>query len=402
MPAPLSGPGLGLQIAQNLYPSELTNAPYDYSTNQVALVGGQQIPIPAGDWYISLGEYLMLEYLDPVVGVWLIVASGTNTFGPLFVKSDGFNMRISNRLATPVGGVVLTGGSSYVQATTTVTAASGGSLWIPIVGGALAVSSITGSGGAGFGVPPLVLIPAPPPPPNNVNGVGGRPAVAYAQIASGSVNTVSMVDQGCGYPSQFTVVLLPNPTDPNISVGITTCSVIFSTTFAGSITGIVNTNPGNAIANPSTCSLTVAGAGTNATVTPVMLTTLTAASVSQGGVGLGVSAAVIEMTMAGGGYPQGSVTLSRELKNIFARPRNANVQFTISGGSNGTITAASAGTIIDGGLFFIQGNGTTPNLNPGVIPAASAGTAGSIIMPTFATTLGGSNTFDVAVMQPAP
>ena len=55
MPTPLSGPGVGLPIPQNLYPSELSNAPYDYGTNQLALAPGQQIPLPAGPWYISCG-----------------------------------------------------------------------------------------------------------------------------------------------------------------------------------------------------------------------------------------------------------------------------------------------------------------------------------------------------------
>jgi len=262
MPAPLSGPGVGLGLPQNLYPSQLTNAPYDYQTNCVGLPGGTQIPVPAGTYYVSLGMYLWLEFLDPILGVWVPVASGTNTYGSLYVKSDGFNYRIANRLGTPVGGIVLTGGSLYVQATTTLTATNSNSTWLPIVGGGLAVLSITGSGGAGYGVPPLVIIPAPPPAANNVNGVGGRPAVAYAQIASGSVNTISMIDQGSGYPGRFTVVVLPNPTDPNLATGITTCSVIFSTTFAGSITGALNTNPGYAPATGSICSLVVAGAGT--------------------------------------------------------------------------------------------------------------------------------------------
>jgi hypothetical protein len=59
--------------------------------------------------------------------------------------------------------------------------------------------------------------------------------------------------------------------------------------FAGSITGALCTNPGNAIATPQQLSLTVFGTGTNATVAPVMVMTMTAASV-KGGLGLGVSA----------------------------------------------------------------------------------------------------------------
>src|SRR5215475_9417036 len=126
MPAPLSGPGLGLLIPQNLYPSELVNAPYDYGTNFVGLNSGDQIPVPAGTWYISLGMYLLAEFLDPVTNTWIFVAAGTQEPGaPIYVKSDGFNWRISNRLACPVGGIVLSGGSSQVQATATCTPSTG-------------------------------------------------------------------------------------------------------------------------------------------------------------------------------------------------------------------------------------------------------------------------------------
>ena len=58
MPAPLNGPGLGLFLPQYFYPTEFDNAPYDYSTNRQALAPGQQIPVPAGTWYINLGLYL--------------------------------------------------------------------------------------------------------------------------------------------------------------------------------------------------------------------------------------------------------------------------------------------------------------------------------------------------------
>src|SRR6266446_551228 len=118
MPTPLSGPGLGLQIPQNLYPSELTSAPYDYGTNRVGLPAGTEIPVPAGVWYISLGMYLIAEYFDPVMNVWVWAASGMWNMGaPFYVKSDGFNWRIANRLACPVGAVVLAGGTGQVQAT---------------------------------------------------------------------------------------------------------------------------------------------------------------------------------------------------------------------------------------------------------------------------------------------
>jgi len=395
MPAPLSGPGAGLNIAQNLYPSQIFNSGYDFGSNQVALNSGDEIPVPSGVWYIGLGFYLTLEYLDPVLGVWISTACGTWQTGPIYVKSDGFNFRVANRTACPVGGIVLTGGSSYVQATTTISVTGGGgSTWVPIVGGALVSASVTGGFGAGYGVPPIVIIPAPPPPQSNPNGVGGRPATGYATISGGSVTSVVLTDQGCGYPAGFTITLLPNPTDPNINVGITNALWSFTTGFAGSITGIVCTNPGNAISTPQNLSLTVGGAGTNASVAPVMLATLTAASVQTTGSGFG-NVSVVGATMVGGFYPRGSISLSREFLNIFARPRPAQVSLATTG--TGSLSIGTVGTIVDGGLYFLQGNAVTPNVYPGFIEGASTT---SIVNPGLATTMGGTQ--DVVTMQPAP
>ena len=74
MPIPLSGPGVGLPYPQNLYPSQLQNAPQDASTNRLALAPGDTFVLPAGDWWISLGMYMVLQYLDPVTNTWTTAA----------------------------------------------------------------------------------------------------------------------------------------------------------------------------------------------------------------------------------------------------------------------------------------------------------------------------------------
>ena len=132
-----------------------------------------------------------------------------------------------------------------------------------------------------------------------------------------------------------------------------------------------------------------------------MVTTLTGCSVSVGGAGYGLGG-YVEAFSAGGGYPQGSLTLSRENNNVFARNRPGHVRLTVSG-TNGSL-AAQSGLIYDGGLFFVAGNnnviGGLPSIN--IVLGASAGTAGSVIGPAFVNTYGGSNVFDVAKFQPAP
>ena len=126
----------------------------------------------------------------------------------------------------------------------------------PVCSGA---SVTTSQAGAGYGVPPIIFIPPPAPAASNSNGVGGIQASAYAVIANGTVSTVSFVNQGAGYGSGFTIVCQPNPTDPNIATGITLGTVLFSLVGAGSLTGVLMTNPGAPLALPASITLAYRG-----------------------------------------------------------------------------------------------------------------------------------------------
>ena len=278
----IAGPGLGLPLPQNLYPSELNGMPYDYSTNRIALAPGDTLPVPAGDWLINLGQFCLLQFLDPVTNTWSMGPNAAWQGGHRFVVSDGVNVRVANLLGCPLSASVTNyGAGGYVQATTTITATPGNSTWVPIVGGQLTPTVI--SAGAGYGVAPEIFIPAPPPAANNSNGVGGFQATAWANISSGTLTLasgVSMTNPGAGYNTPFTVALLPSPTDPNLSTGITMGTVVFSLAGSGSITGAICTNPGAPLSNPNQFTLTVAGAGTQGTVVGNVLQTVTAASVS--------------------------------------------------------------------------------------------------------------------------
>src|SRR5271154_2248279 len=107
MPGPMSGPGVGLQLPQNLYPTELYNSPYDFASNYQCLAAGDQLPIPRGDWLISLGSYSVLQFQDSVTasGVWSTIASAAWDSGLLYVQSDGFSYRIANMTGCPVGAI---------------------------------------------------------------------------------------------------------------------------------------------------------------------------------------------------------------------------------------------------------------------------------------------------------
>jgi hypothetical protein len=390
MPSFLSGPGLGLPLPTNLYPSGLQNAPIDISSNQLCLAPAQQIPLPAGDWYVTLGLYTILQFLDPVTGTWYTPTGAAWNRGCIHVTSDGFNVRIANITGAPVGAVVTNyGAGGYVQGSTAITVTGGTATYQPIIGGALATLSITNAG-AGYGVAPIVFVPPPPPPANNPNGVGGVQAVAYAAISSGTVSGITFVNQGAGYPTAPVPVILPNPTDPNIASGITQATATFSVVASGSLTGVLLTNPGVAI-TPANTTLSVTGAGTQASCSAVVGQTLKTASVTGGGAGFGTVAAML--TTVGGTPPTGAIAASPYSLGLAWIPRPAQVGLAVTGAPTLGSIAAQNGTIYDGGLFL--GAPTAVLGFPG-----NAGTVGSIVGPTLALTMGSQQ--DFVVIQPAP
>lgn len=362
----IAGPGQGLQLPQYLYPTELYNAPYDYSSNELTLAPGDAIPIPAGSWLIWPGQYSVLQFLDPVTGIWRIMPAGERG-GPQVITSDGFTRRIANLTGCPIAARVDNGGTGYTQATATITASTGSSTWQPIVGGQCSVISV-GTAGASYTMQPLVLIPAPPSP--------GVAATAVANISAGSVTGVTLTNIGAGYTSIPTAVILPNPADPNYAT-ITQASVVLGTVGSGKITAALCTNNGAPVTSAPT--LTPAGStGTTATLTAVLLQTLTTLTMVSAGTGYDASTEV--QTVGGLAGAGANTNPAIEMTNF--RPRKASVKPTITGG-----TLAATGTIYDGGLFAVGTAPTAVILTNGVPTTAASVTLG----------LGSAN--DTVIMQ---
>lgn len=390
----LSGPGLGLPIPQNYYPTQLQNAPQDPSSNRLALAAGDSFVIPAGNFYINPGCYAVIQYLDPVTNTWAMTPTAGWNGGLQFIKSDGFTTRIANLLNCPVSAVITQAGGGWVQASTTITATGGTSTWLPIIGGALAQSGGTMTAiGAGYGIAPLVMIPPPPPASNNANGVGGIAASAYCAIGSGTVSGFTFSNVGAGYPSAPTAVIVPSPFDPNLATGITAATVTFSLTNAGALTGALCTNSGAPLAASNGITLGIAGAGTNATLVANILTSVTAVTVS--GVGSGYGSVSALLTTVGGAPSVGTVTNS-DLSGLAWRPRPAQVGLAVTAAANGTI-AAQNGTIFDGGLF-LQSTTTAPNYVIITQPVTAATQA--FVQATISLTMGTRT--DIVTIQPAP
>lgn len=393
MPVPLAGPGQGLPIPQNLYPTQLQNAPQDPSSNRLGLAPGETFVLPAGDWLISLGFYCVLQYLDPVTGTWQMSSSSAYHRGMIFVTADGFTQRIANLTGCIVSASVANAGTGYVQATTTITAIStvfNGAVptLLPIVGGALNISGGTlVANGAGYGIAPIVMIPPPPPPQVNANGVGGIQASAFAVIASGTVSSVSITNPGAGYPTAPIAVIVPSPFDPNLTTGITNATVAFTLASAGLIMGALVTNNGSPLANGSLASVTlsVGGAGASGSLTANVLQTVVSGTLSSAGTGY--STGGVGFTTYGGAPVQGAIANSPESNYIAWMPRQANIAVTAA-----SVSLAAPATVYDGGLF--QSAPTFAALNPSVGGTPPTTVAGL-------TAIMGSH-YDIAVIQPGP
>ena len=392
----ISGPGIGLMLPQNLYPSELGGASLDTAGNRVTLPPGEAMPVPPGEWLVGLGMYLILQFLDPITNTWVTTSSGGWEGPPIYVFSDGYNIRIANMLGCPTGAVVTAPGGGYVQASTTISVTGGsGTTFQPIIGGQLALNAgsiVYGSGGAGYGIAPLALLPAPPPAAANSNGVGGVQASGYFAISGGSVVGFTFTNPGAGYSSGATIVAQPSPYDPNLATGITMATVGFSVTASGSLTGVLCTNSGAPLNNGSLANitLTVGGVGSQATVTPIIPQTIVTASVTGAGNGYGTIG--VGMTTFGGAPSQGTFTNSPDYLYIAGKPRPANIGFSVVGTGPTSTLAVQAGAIYDGGYFY-----STPST---FLETAILSYPASVVGATFALTMGSRP--DVAILQPAP
>ncbi len=396
----LGGPGIQLPYPQSYYPTQLQGAAQDPSDNRQALSPGESFVVPAGDFFIGLGGYLVIQYLDPVTGTWAMGSGTAFNRGVIFVKSDGYNVRVANLTGCCVGAVIVNAGSSYVQSTTTIVASGAGfqtgvvvPTFAPIVGGALGVNGTftlaVPTVGAGYGVAPIIMIPPPPPANVNANGVGGIQATAYAVLgASGSITAISLTNPGAGYPSAPVVQVVPSPFDPNLATGITQASVSFSLTASGSITGVLCTNNGGPLINGSLANvtLTLGGAGSSGSISAIVMQTVVSGSVSGAGVGYGT--AEFGITSVGGVPATGAVSANPDSLRLAWQPRPAQLGIT---GANTSVSVGSAAVVYDGGLFL----GT-----PTLLVGTSSGVAAPSTIATVAVVMGSRP--DIAVIQGAP
>jgi hypothetical protein len=264
----IGGPGIPLPPGQALYPPVLVGAAPTNGTYQVDIPAGDCLPIPAGQWVVSTTATVgSIQWFDGnVTGQWINFAAPA-AFS-MMVRSDGVNFRVANLSTSAFTGIVTGAGTNYVQSTTTITAGTGNSTWIPVVGGALSATITTA--GVGYTKPPLLFIPEPPFP--------GVCATAHTVLTSGAVSSVVFGQAGAGYLAAPICTVVPDPFDPALATGgITTAAVItLALTGAGTLTAALLVNFGAPLATAPT--LTVSGVGTSATATTSPATVVAAAN----------------------------------------------------------------------------------------------------------------------------
>lgn len=372
----IGGAGIGLNPPAILYPSYLSNDnSYSPGTNYYSIPAGGSQVVPAGEWQITRGRYSVIQYKDPVTGIWRGLGSVASS-GIQF-RSDGENFRFANLTGCPIAGVVTAQGSAYVQSTTTITVSAGNSTWYPVIGGAISTTVTVVGGGTNYSVTPTVYFPVPPYP--------GVAAQGYAVLTAGAVSSVVVTNAGAGYQTAPVPVVIPSPFDPNLG---TITNATLTTTIsgnAGKLCAVICTNPGSALSSVPT--LTVVGAGSSATATAVSMCTITANSAS-GGANYTTSNLV---TTVGGSTNATEVAavVNPSISLSTYVPRQAWGTATTSAG------ALTGFTFADSGLFTSSNFSTNQPL-PVVVNNTGASAASGAL--TLALTLGGA--VDAIALQP--
>ena len=331
-------------------------------SNAITMPAGNCFYIPAGTFMITTGSYTCLQYLDPVLNEWKALGASADSL-PYVIDSDGGNYRLANLTGTPVGALITNSGASYTNgigtAVTglTITPSAGGSVWIPVVGGAINSTVTITTAGTNYTFPPLLVISAPP--------AGGIQATATCTVSAGAINAVTVTNQGAGYTTAPIITVVNDYRDTTGSGAVLTVNATL-------------VNSGGLTAMYPSAAQTVAGHGTVLTAVPtftfspasttaataIMNFVLTGFTVAAGGAAYGNAQPFVLLSMGG-------IVAGSRASNTAGPIADTGVIFPRQGAIFGTSTAGGAiqtsGSVITDAGFGFQ---AVPFL--GVLPAGNS------------------------------
>lgn len=308
------------------------------ATNQITLKAGTAWTVPPGPFLLNIGQYSSLQLRDPVTNTFL--PDGPAGAGLRYVVSDGTNYRVVNQSGCPVGAIITTAGSGMsASAPPTVTPdGTGGSTWVPIIGGALNTSVTVQTGGQNYTYAPTVVISAPSMGPGVSPSGPGLQATAYCTLTNGAVSSVTITNQGAGYQTPPTISFVNDARDSTGSGASAVCTL----TGAGTLTGLVVSDFGKPVTAVPT--LTFSAGGSAATV--IMDWTVTAATLTNAGSGY-VHSSYVRITSTGGLVAGSSILTNPASTTGLFVPRHTDIH--IATDSSGIL---QTGQIVqDGGRF---------------------------------------------------
>jgi len=359
-------------------------------TNFKLLLPASTYLIPPGQWFVNIGPYSTLQFLDPVSGLWRSCMQAFQN-NVTCIASDGQSYRIANLSGCPIGACVTNAGTGYTSAPV-VTASAGGSTWKAIVGGLVnATFTLPTAKGSNYTYAPTIVVQAPP--------AGGVQATATCTISAGAVNAVTITDQGAGYTTAPTFYFVTDPRDPNnpitfpstttpiTPIGVASQSGTYQVgalaatatlTGSGTIGAVVCTDPGLVRTALPTLSFT-GGGGASAAATVLMNWTVTGFTATTGGAGYGNAQPFAVRTIE---YANTSATAANTNPAIekgltFGRMALVNGSST----AGGAITATGA-VVVDAGIGFqkiptcVVDFGGTGGIAPPTTQAVATATVG--------------------------
>jgi len=344
---------------------------------------GQRCLIPAGQFIAGAGPYCDLQFWDNGSQRWIDYSIFDSS--PTPISSDGTNYSFSNSTGCPIGAVITAagtanalpvsmytptgvwvGGTFTAQASPaiTVTPSAGGATFNTFIGGSVSntTTAFITNGGSGYTFAPKLVVVAPA-------AQGSQPyipATMQCTISGGVINAITMTNQGAGYVSAPTIMVLNQPGDLTGSGAIITPVM----TGAGQITAVITNTFGSAVTAVPTLAFAGSSLPAGAAATALMNFSIAAGGTATAGSGYTTGYKLVELN---------SISTAVAIYNNPSIEKGiTNPVSPIIYGTGTTVVAITAAQIVFGG-YGLQ---IAPNL-----AAIGVGTLGGIAT----TAVGGSS-----------